>query len=474
MKVLETFKVFKNIIMKKNILLLSLIFAGIVSFSQKNGAGLNFDDAKYAKTLMKAPLTRSLYTNIPSNYSLKQYTPNPQSQGQYGTCVGWSTAYAALTTTEARLNNWTDKIVITENAYSPGFIYKQIKSDADANCTWGASIEDALEIMKTKGCSKFSDMPEVNCPDVIPLDVFNKASDHKIKDYAKVFDTYDDRDFKVSATKKSLSQNNPVLIGMKVPDSFYACTEQWLPTEDSEQDYSGHAMCVIGYDDDKFGGAFEIMNSWGNTWGNGGYFWISYDNYAAWVKYAFEMIDMIPNNKNIAFDISGNVRFVTTDGKEMRVSRTGESYTVTNPVKSGTLFRIYLSNSQPAYVYAFGSDATGKVFPVFPHKPNISAALTYSQNDVPIPDESNYIQTDNTVGTDWLCVLYSKNPLNIQDISNSIESNSGTFIDKLKTSLGSMQVNPANITFQSSKMEFTAKSGQKTIVALIIQTNHIE
>jgi hypothetical protein len=37
-----------------------------------------------------------------------------------------------------------------------------------------------------------------------------------------------------------------------------------------------------------------------------------------------------------------------------------------------------------------------------------------------------------------------------------------------------MQVNPANITFQSSKMEFTAKSGQKTIVALIIQTNHIE
>jgi hypothetical protein len=461
--------------MKKNILFL-LIFFGISFglFSQKKGAGLIFDDAKYAKTPMKAPLTRSLYTNIPSSYSLKKYTPNPQSQGSYGTCTGWSTAYAALTTNEARINNWTDKTFITQNAYSPGFIYKQIKSDYDANCTFGASIEDALEIMKTKGCSKFSDMPEANCPDVIPLDVFTKASDHKIRDYAKIFDTYDDKNFKVSATKKSLSQNNPVIVGMKVPDSFYSCGELWTPTENPDLEFPGHAVCVIGYDDDKFGGAFEIMNSWGETWGNGGYFWISYDTYDKWVKYALEMIDMIPNNKNTTFDINGSVRLVTTDGKDMRLTRTGETYTVTNPVKSGTLFRIYLSNSEPSFVYAFGSDATGKVFPVFPNKPNISPALTYSQNDVPIPDESNYIQTDNTVGTDYLCVLYSKNPLNISDISNSIESNNGTFVDKLKTALGNMQINPSNITFQSTKADFTAKSGGKTIVAIIIQTNHTE
>jgi hypothetical protein len=43
----------------------------------------------------------------------------------------------------------------------------------------------------------------------------------------------------------------------------------------------GHAICVVGYDDDMKAnghtGYFEVRNSWGDTWGEGGYCWIPYD-----------------------------------------------------------------------------------------------------------------------------------------------------------------------------------------------------
>ncbi|MET0049533.1 MAG: C1 family peptidase, partial [Candidatus Thiodiazotropha sp.] len=39
----------------------------------------------------------------------------------------------------------------------------------------------------------------------------------------------------------------------------------------------GHAVTLVGYDYNKFGGAFKIINSWGTEWGDNGYFWMPYN-----------------------------------------------------------------------------------------------------------------------------------------------------------------------------------------------------
>ncbi len=43
----------------------------------------------------------------------------------------------------------------------------------------------------------------------------------------------------------------------------------------------GHALCVVGYDDEKsyggYKGFLKVMNSWGSAWGDGDFLWIAYD-----------------------------------------------------------------------------------------------------------------------------------------------------------------------------------------------------
>ncbi len=145
--------------MKKIIFSILSIFLFInISFSQDFGTGLTFNDAQYETVKKKAVLTRSLYSELPKSYSLKKYAPIPKSQGQFGTCVGWSTAYAGMTILESISKNRTDKSLSTSNTFSPGFIYKQIKTSTDTYCKLGSSLKDALDIMKNKGVCKYTDM----------------------------------------------------------------------------------------------------------------------------------------------------------------------------------------------------------------------------------------------------------------------------------------------------------------------------
>ena len=236
-------------------------------------------------------------------------------------------------------------------------------------------------------------------------------------------------------------------------------------------------MCVVGYDDDINGGSFLIMNSWGSTWGSGGFTWVKYSDYAQFVRYAIEMYvkKSIPVEQKKRYNLAGNMYLKLSTGEKMipylNNSTSIPYYKISGEYMSGTRYRVYISNNEPAYVYVIGSDLNNNVSKVFPPTNGISPALVYKSNNIAIPDEKWYIEMDNTVGKDYLCVLFSAVELPIDDIVAKIKGASGSFMEKLKYALGDRLVSASETSYGNGEIRFSAKSNA-TVVPLIAEVVH--
>lgn len=471
----------------RNIRFIALLIASasVISVQAQYIKGMDFDDEDYVAVPKKAKLTRSL-ESLPSSASIKEYAPTPGNQGTHGTCTSWAVAYCGKTIVEAVKNNWTDKKVITAHAYAPAFLFRMLKPD-DKSCEGGSVISYALEIMKEQGALYYKDLPVI-CTSSITASQLEQAASEKIKDYMRLFDIETSPQLKIQFVKKSIAEKKPVVFGMLCPNSFMSAKEVWQPTEEPLKSYGGHAMCVVGYDDEKFGGAFEIQNSWGTSWGNMGYMWVKYADYARFTRYAYEFIDL-PEVKPEVADLSGQIKLTLADGSDMQtnllVSTRGLKivpaktapgpltlYKTAQAYPSGTRFRIYISNNEPAYVYAISTDLSNEITKIFPYEDRMSAALTDQKNEVPIPDEDHYIEFDNKPGKDFLCVLYSKDELDIDDLVTKIAAQQGTFSERIFKVIGAKMVDPKGIAFEKDKIAFTGFSKGKSIIPLMVEMEH--
>jgi len=433
---------------------------------------MDFDDSSYAAVPKKARLSRGLEI-VAASGSLKMFAPTPLNQGAYGTCTSWAVAYCGRTIVDAVKNNWTDSNTINKNAYSAPFLFRLLQPQ-DSICKGGSSIASAFSLLKEKGALKVSTTPGMCLPAVTSTQL-ESALDAKIKDYMRLFDTSDGPQLKIQSVRKSITEKKPAVIGMICPDSFMSSGEVWNPTEEPLATYGGHAMCVIGYDDTKYGGAFEVQNSWGTSWGNKGYVWIKYTDFVKFTKYAFQFVDL-PEPKPMVADLSGQIKLLLADGTTMPVHSnvtTGSTvYSTTTAYPYGTRFRIYLSNNEPAYVYAISTDLSNEIVKIFPYDDHTSAALTDKKNEVPLPDEDHFIQFDNKPGTDILCVLYSREALDLPVLLAKIAGQQGSFSEKVVQALGDQMVAPANITYSPAEISFQGFSKGKTIIPLIVAMSH--
>lgn len=492
--------------MKRIITVYVFLFLGIGAFAQEEteyGTGLVKDDEAYLKIPLKPTLLTRDYEILPESYSLKQYCPKVGSQGSYGTCSAWSSTYAARTIAEAIKWGWTNQDVITQESFAPLFVYAQVKSKVDSVCLRGVRMNDALETLKTKGAPKKNHF-NVQCADNAPSWVADEAKDYRIEDYFTLFNSLcNSRDEKVNKVKKSLSQDRPVIVNMNFPRSFYRAGDVWNVTDYNSTAALYHAMCVVGYDNQKEGGAFLIMNSWSERWGNGGYTWVKYDDFARYVDFAFEIyvpkkgapnliqkdsqeikekkdtetVPVIKYQKDAIKKMAGSM-YIQLSTEEIipmvLQSMKGQRpyYRAKSRYASGTRFRLYFSNDEPAYVYVIGSDLENHVSMLFPHKDNISPALVYSSNNMALPDENHWIQLGNTSGNDYLCLLYSAQKMPINDIINSIKRGQGNFMTKLIKALEqNNQVPIDDCEYNKDKAEFKAVT-KGMVVPLVVEITH--
>jgi hypothetical protein len=84
--------------------------------------------------------------------------------------------------------------------------------------------------------------------------------------------------------KTHLAGYKPVIVGLRCPEDFKTFVGNvYVPG--ILPDKANHAAVVIGYDDQVR--TVEILNSFGNTWGDGGLVRIGYDDFFRMVRYGY-------------------------------------------------------------------------------------------------------------------------------------------------------------------------------------------
>ncbi|SDW87549.1 protein of unknown function [Lutibacter oricola] len=473
--------------MKK--LTLLILFFSLQFTAQENEytLGMLMDQNKYESIELTAPLTTRSLDNLPSNYSLKAYAPTPKSQGRQPSCVGWASGYGARTISFAIKNKWKNNIYkINQNTFSPAFVYNMIKGKTDYACKQGSYVGDAMQLIKNSGILKLSDFQytQTSCGAKPSESLLKIASKNKIESYIRLA-RWDNPSNLALKVKKAISNNNPVVIGMRISSTFYKAKGTWSGLQSGS--IGGHAMVVVGYDDYKDGGAFEILNSWGTKWGNNGYIWVKYNDFEKYTKTAYVMVDKIekPEPKTIA--LKGSMRFQLSNGTTMPatlspdatrnfsiVAATKSTYKLTNSYSSGTQFRLFFNSAKAAYVYLIGYGSSDKsISPIYPFD-NYSAYFGYTKSEVAIPSEDYFIEMDQNPGRDILCILYSTKKIDINAVVSKLKQTNGDFTTKVKTILKPYIYEGKDITFENNLIAFTAKStnSNAAIVPLFIEVNH--
>jgi len=142
-----------------------------------------------------------------------------------------------------------------------------------AGTCFGGWCDLALAFLTTEGICDEACFPyqadhsvpcEAACPDVLGRLVF-------LGDYAQVTAGAIDPD----AINLAL-QDGPLVTNFQVYTDFYAYTEGIYVWDGTSPPDGGHSVAIVGYDDGRE--AWLAKNSWGERFGEFGYFWIAYDS----------------------------------------------------------------------------------------------------------------------------------------------------------------------------------------------------
>lgn len=468
-----------------------LVLTCTLTFAQnKPNTGLLLDDQAYGQVPLKARNVsfQSVVADVTSA-SLKKFVPTIMNQGTYGTCVGWSSSYYGRTILNARKENLASKASIDQNTFSPAFTYLHSNDDDDYNCQGGAYIHKAMNVLVNKGVPLYTDY-NVMCGDEVPNAILEKALENKIKDYSRLFSGDESEMMKLESMKRSLQNGNPVIIGFMVENAFYSAKNVYIPNGGEIE--GGHAMCVIGYDDDKYGGSFEIVNSWGEDWGNEGYIWVRYEDFMNYTKYAYEMIPY-PNRVETKKTLAGEVYMKMSDGRTMDIKKgsknfkntvlgwqdvvieeSGQSigdYETTEIYPDGSRYRMYARVNKPAYVYVIGADSNGQNGVIFPHKDDISPYIAYENTEVIIPGQKYWFRLNSQVSSDYSIVIFSENQIDVQHIKRRLDAMQGELLDKLYVIFNESLIPKENVHLDQNKMAFEAtyNNGSMTLMILDIK-----
>jgi hypothetical protein len=509
---------------------------GTALAQRKFAMGEVIDMALISKTPQKVRVSERSFRGLPTSFSLEKYCPTPGDQGDYGTCTAWANGYGVATILYAQTHNLTDKALINKYAFSPTFLYEQIKDSKDYKCQFGSSIINALVMLMDKGDATLRTTP-YSCGSTITESAKNEAVNYKIADASFLFaakgyskdDAYiKTKDESIELAKKALTEGSPIAVSFTLPQSFLNIKSTvWNPdaretSVDTAWKHNKHAMCVIGYDDNKAGGAFQVLNSWGADWGDKGTIWIKYNDFASWCNYAIQTFaspyTKVPDERKedpkpvppapdpkpvpapdpkpvpvpdpkptpppapdpkptpapvVVSGLSGSIEFKLNSGDDMPVNRISSRNLVVEEEKAAkedlvayTMMNSYTSGTKFRFYMNIDKEAYIYAFATdLTGKINkilpfddMTSTHVGANTVVAFPSDTKIIKMDENKGIDYLLILYSKEKLNMDEMMNTMGNKQGGLSSKIIAALGNKLIKKEDISYTGTQVGFEIKA----------------
>ena len=439
-------------------------------------SGYNFDPAEFNKASVYEGLEDDAGKNpLPEAVSLLRFAPERSNQGEQGSCVAWSCAYGAQTILTAAATGADPNTI----RFSPAYLYNQIKLEG---CQ-GSYLQRAMEAMQTNGGVPLSQFPytDQDCNRVPDESAKQAGRQNVIHGFTRITNGDNINEISVRGIKEHLNKNAPVAIGMMVGQSFMQNMmgqELWEPSDmdASQMGMGGHAMTVIGYDDRKFGGAFQIMNSWGPEWGNNGVAWVRYGDFKTYVREAYG-IDPLPKRSNVAnIPLECNIGLVRNEDKQniaLRLAGNNLFETVT-PIRVGTRFKMSIENATECYIYVFGQEVDGSSFVLFPYLKTGETVSKHSPycgiTGYRLFPKAQSLEADSIGTKDYIAIVVSKDELDYNRINQAIsQSRQSTYAGKVNEALQSILIRTARFnSTNDGRIYFKVDANDNKAVAAIV------
>ena len=308
--------------MKKSFLVLLLFSINFV-FTQ----GLKFATDEQIKTfdIFDSDVLGFSDVTLPSSFSLEKYVPFVLNQGQTGTCVGFSTLYYGLSTSYNVKYGYTKQMEKYANSFDPYFIYSIMKMSQN-DCNDVLIMREALDLITKAGAKKLFYPPFLSCDSSWNQEklasVFEYTFPYRINNWYYL--EKEDSNL-INNIKYYITKGSPIMFGANINSSLQSYGGSningvksdglWNPKVTNSES-SGHAMCIVGYDNYKYGGSFRVVNSWGKDYGDNGFLWIRYSDFK---KYAVEIylfqLDNFDFNSNPTINLENYTRYRFSDGE---------------------------------------------------------------------------------------------------------------------------------------------------------------
>lgn len=149
----------------------------------------------------------------------------------------------------------------------------------DLNLDEGTFIRIGMDILSRFGiCTEAMWPYDLKKLFVAPsLKSMRQAAGHRIHDYYRIGATGDDR---LAEIVYALRQRQVVVFGTKVSQDFTKLNHEGPVGPPTGMTKGGHAMIIVGY---SAGTGFLIKNSWGKTWGDDGFAFLT-EEYIKWER----------------------------------------------------------------------------------------------------------------------------------------------------------------------------------------------